>query len=160
MAKIPVEVKKLLEALKTELPKILGKDLFGVYLYGSLTYNAFNPRTSDVDVIAILNRELNTTQLWHLKAFQNQLIKTFGKQRKKGKISGKDLELTYINRHKLLQPATVFEHWGGKIRKAKHWSSLDPIHGLNLKISGITLFGPHHRNWMPSVSRKLLQKAL
>ena len=47
MPSIPKQVATLLQDLTTHLPTILGKNLVGIYLYGSLTQRAFNPQCSD-----------------------------------------------------------------------------------------------------------------
>src|SRR5574340_1183710 len=147
VSRTPLKVKQLLETVTEGLPKVLGKDLFGIYVYGSLTYNAFNPSTSDVDAIAVLNKNLTIGQLHQLRIFQRRLVAIYGSRRGRD-ICGKDLELTYVNRSRLFKPSVVYGHWGGKIRKNKGWCSLDPIHCLNLKNSGITIFGPPVKTWI------------
>lgn len=52
MCSIPQKVTDLLDAMITGLPVLLGGDLVGIYLYGSLTQSAFNPKRSDT--IALL----------------------------------------------------------------------------------------------------------
>lgn len=152
MSKIPSEVKKLLQALKTELPKILGNDLFGLYVYGSLTYKAFNPATSDVDAVAVLKRDLNKRQLSKLRDFHH-LLTTFGRR-------GDELELSYVNKHKFFTPSLVYERRGNRFIKVKYWDTFNPITWLNIRTSGFTLFGPKPLIWVPKVSRDHLEKAL
>ena len=43
MARVPSEVSALLGELASRLPAALGRNLVGVYLYGSLTQRAFDP---------------------------------------------------------------------------------------------------------------------
>src|SRR4051812_11146487 len=57
MAHIPAQVSALLRDLTTRLPVMLGRNLVGVYLYGSLTQAASNPRRSDVEFIVVPKRD-------------------------------------------------------------------------------------------------------
>src|SRR5947208_3400732 len=69
MARIPAQVSVLLQNLAAELPVILGKNLVGIYLYGSLTQRAFNPDGSDVDCIVVTRRDLSDAQFRRLDAW-------------------------------------------------------------------------------------------
>ena len=46
MPNLPEKVTVLLDKMTAEIPNILGDDLVGTYLYGSLPKNAFNPKRS------------------------------------------------------------------------------------------------------------------
>lgn len=155
----PLLVSKILRFLQMKLPEILGKDLFAVYVYGSLTYNAFNPATSDVDLVAVIKRDLTASQLKKAKSFPKELIRMFGARRGKG-ISGKDVELAYINKNKFFQPSLVWEHYAGRMKQVKYWDTFNPITWLNIRKSGITLFGPEPKTWVPKISKKHLRRAL
>ncbi len=50
---IPVEIPMLLEEMANDFPSILENNLVGIYLWGSLTYEAFDERCSDVDCIVV-----------------------------------------------------------------------------------------------------------
>jgi hypothetical protein len=62
MAYIPTQVSALLQDLSAQLPVILGRNLVGIYLYGSLTQRAFNAKRSDVDCIVVTKRDLSDAQ--------------------------------------------------------------------------------------------------
>ena len=62
MAHIPVQVSALLQQLTARLPIILGGNLVGIYLYGSLTQRAFNAKHSDVDCLVVTHRALSEAQ--------------------------------------------------------------------------------------------------
>lgn len=57
------DINEILELLKTGLKNILGKNLIGLYLTGSLTYGDFDRGSSDIDFLAIVNRALSKKQL-------------------------------------------------------------------------------------------------
>src|SRR5207253_390538 len=69
MARIPAQVAALLQELTARLPVILGRNLVGIYLYGSLTQRAFNPKRSDVDLIVVTRRDLSAAQFKRLDAW-------------------------------------------------------------------------------------------
>ncbi len=39
--------------LRTELQRLLGHDLLGIYLHGSLALGGFHPTRSDIDVVVL-----------------------------------------------------------------------------------------------------------
>jgi predicted nucleotidyltransferase len=69
---VPPQVSALLEDLTQALRILLGENLVGVYLYGSITQGAFNPERSDVDCIVVTDRELTDTQFSQLDAWLNR----------------------------------------------------------------------------------------
>jgi len=46
------------ERLAAELPDLLGANLVGLYVYGSLAFGCYNPARSDVDVLVVTRRRL------------------------------------------------------------------------------------------------------
>ncbi len=57
------DVNKVLGLLSSGLQDLLGDQLIGLYLTGSLTYGDFNPDSSDIDFLAILKIDLTEEQL-------------------------------------------------------------------------------------------------
>lgn len=51
----PVEIKTQITSLADSFRNILGENLTGTYLHGSLAMNCFNPRRSDVDLLVVVN---------------------------------------------------------------------------------------------------------
>ncbi len=56
---IPNDLSGLLQQMATDLPTILQGNLVGLYLWGSLTYDAFDEICSDVDCIGVTRRDLD-----------------------------------------------------------------------------------------------------
>jgi predicted nucleotidyltransferase len=52
------EISQLLSDIVTEFTGLLGDDLVGVYLHGSLAMGCFNPDASDVDFLIVTNNKL------------------------------------------------------------------------------------------------------
>ena len=76
MAYIPTQVSALLQDLTTHLPIILGRNPVGLYLYGSLTQHAFDPKRSDVDCLAVTRRDLSEAQFRRLGAWLARAAKS------------------------------------------------------------------------------------
>src|SRR5438093_12070591 len=76
MSRIPQEVASLLVELTAMLPQIIGKNLAGIYLYGSLTQQSFNPKRSDIDCIVVTYRDLSNTQFKALGEWFERMAKT------------------------------------------------------------------------------------
>src|SRR2546423_314737 len=76
MAHIPAKVSSLLQDLATQLPIILKRNLVGIYLYGSATHGAFNPKRSDVDCILVTRRDLSDAQFRKVEAWLVQTAKS------------------------------------------------------------------------------------
>jgi predicted nucleotidyltransferase len=44
------DINKILSSMANSIQDILGKNLVGLYLFGSLSYGDFNPNSSDIDL--------------------------------------------------------------------------------------------------------------
>src|SRR5215472_13843213 len=63
---IPKDLSNLLQVMATDFPAILAEDLVGIYLWGSLTSNAFDATCSDVDSIVVTQRDLDNREFSEL----------------------------------------------------------------------------------------------
>ncbi|KAF9766545.1 hypothetical protein IL306_001031 [Fusarium sp. DS 682] len=72
MENLPVEVKLYLDELVRRLVHHLEDQLVGVYLFGSASYNAFEPESSDLDVQAVVRNNLTTAAKQELVSAINQ----------------------------------------------------------------------------------------
>ena len=66
MPRVPTEATALLEDVTSAVQLILGSNLVGMYLYGSITNSSFNPKRSDIDCIVVTRRRLSETQFREL----------------------------------------------------------------------------------------------
>lgn len=55
-------VKTRVEEILSSFRRILGDNLTGFYLHGSLAMGCFNPLTSDIDFLAVVNEKMTTPQ--------------------------------------------------------------------------------------------------
>lgn len=61
---IPPDLSELLQVMATDFPAILSGNLVGIYLWGSLTYEAFDETCSDVDCIGVTRRGLDDREFF------------------------------------------------------------------------------------------------
>ncbi len=54
----PKSIQSLLNRIVEGFRHILGGNLVGIYLHGSLAMGGFNPRTSDIDFLIVLKAPL------------------------------------------------------------------------------------------------------
>ena len=65
--------KAALEFVEQEIRMILGPNLVGIYLFGSLTYGAFEDGRSDIDLVAILTRTASSEERTQLRVMFSKL---------------------------------------------------------------------------------------
>lgn len=77
------DVNEVLNALTAGMASILGGNLVGVYLTGSLSYGDFNPENSDIDLLAIMKNPASQEQLEALKKMHVHVEQTHEKWAKR-----------------------------------------------------------------------------
>ncbi|GHO49535.1 aminoglycoside adenylyltransferase domain-containing protein [Ktedonospora formicarum] len=70
---IPAEVPQLLRTLRSDMREVLGVNLLGLYLRGSLVQGDFDPLTSDIDFFAVVRQRLSQTEFAQLAAMHTRL---------------------------------------------------------------------------------------
>jgi predicted nucleotidyltransferase len=151
MAYIPTQVSALLQELTERLPVILGKNLIGIYLYGSFTQRAFNPKRSDIDCIVVTKRDLSDAQFkklaaWLVRSAESNSWTT----RLQMQFLIKDEILTMNSRACLYQ--------FGLLKRSG--SDGNPIIWINVLKSGVILFGPRPESFVPAITPEILFQAL
>jgi len=151
VVRIPAELSALLEDLVARLPVLLGRNLVGLYLYGSLTQSAFNSVRSDVDCIAVTQRALSDAQ--------------FGRLRKWLALSAKSnpwtarLQMSFLLRDQVLtvnSRSCLYQF--GKLKRSR--SDGNPIIWMNVLKSGEILYGPRPESFVPRITPQILLQAL
>ena len=153
--KLPGDLKKFLRIIKTELPKTLGRVVFGIYIYGSISYGDFVESRSDVDLFVVLKRKLNEKEFIKLKKF-------FARDDLKNGRWFKRLETDFAVLSELKFGAIIktIHFSGGKLKKRADSGAYNPITWINLRDCGITLFGPQPKVFAPKVYDEILFEAL
>src|SRR4051812_1595326 len=67
------DINEILLSVSDNIKNILGQNLIGLYLFGSLSYSDFNPDSSDIDIVAILNKPLAQQELQLIKRFHQRI---------------------------------------------------------------------------------------
>jgi hypothetical protein len=144
-------VRGTLRRLTRALDAILGANLFGVYLYGSLTQRAFDSARSDIDCIVVVRRDLTDTQLLKLRQWLAEAaLVDPGIPR---------LQMQVLLKGRLLRPDTRgYLYQFGALRRSG--SDGNPIIWMNVLVSGLTLRGPAPATFLPVITSEMLFKAL
>ncbi len=151
MARIPSQVSSLLDDLTAQCRDLLGQNLVGIYLYGSLTQAAFDPERSDIDCIVVTERDLSDTELEKIRGWLSRAAKSNPwTVRLQASFLIKDQVLTSNSRACLYQ--------FGKLTRYR--SDGNPIVWINVLKSGKTLYGPDPQSFVPAITPRILFRAL
>jgi hypothetical protein len=133
------DINSILQEMTQGLVTILADNLLGLYLFGSLTYGDFNPKSSDIDLNAILNQPASEAQLESLKQLHVEISE-------KHETWAKRLECSYTQRdilHNILPPRRPRPYVGeGIFYPEAQYGNEWIINLYLLRQHGITLFGP------------------
>ena len=151
MAHLPTQVSALLEDLTAHLPILLGRNLVGVYVYGSLTQRAFNPKRSDIDCIVVTNRDLSDAQFRKLDSW----LAGVGDSNP----WAARLQITFLIRNEVLTVnARGCLYQFGRLKRSG--SDGNPIVWMNVLKSGLVLAGPPPASFVPAITPEILFQAL
>ncbi|MFQ6017445.1 MAG: aminoglycoside adenylyltransferase domain-containing protein [Kiloniellaceae bacterium] len=152
----PREINRLFASIKNDLPVILGENLSGAYVYGSVSFGSFDPSRSDIDCVVVTekpltNREIAALRKWH------------GKLRKTHSPAGK-LEMPYVVKGELFLAASEFLetplYSSGRFFEKADTNGYNPITWLNIRENGITLCGAEPKTFVPKIGKQVLKDAL
>lgn len=150
---IPSDLSELLRAMAADFPPMLRGNLIGIYLWGSLTYDAFDERCSDVDCVAVTGRSLNEDEF-------SQLDGWFTNERQKNRWVDR-IDMRFVIDHEFFDKTSRccgFYHHTGKL--VRHGSDGNPIIWVNVAESGVTVWGKDAKLIAPTVSAQCLNDAL
>jgi hypothetical protein len=151
------DINAILKELAENLQRILGPQLFGLYLTGSLSYGDFDRGSSDIDFLAILNRALSAEQFDLIK----QAHRRIGEQYP---LWAARIEGSYITYDMLgyVEPPPMARPY---INDGAFWHP-DPCYGnewlLNLYVlydCGIALAGPQPKTFLPPIDIAAVREA-
>ena len=145
------EVNSLLNLIITRLQSILGDKLVGLYLGGSLVLGDFDPRVSDIDLVAVISSEIDDQEFKSLKNMHAELAQEHKQWRDR-------IEVCYITTAALKKIKTSTD-------TIVNISPGEPFHRLQLKPTwvinwylirerGMTLFGPSPKTIIQPISKQ------
>ncbi|HEX6608625.1 MAG TPA: aminoglycoside adenylyltransferase domain-containing protein [Chloroflexia bacterium] len=150
-------VNEVLGALLAGVQRILGPDLHGMYLYGSLALGDFTPHRSDIDAVVVTAGELTDAQTAALQALHSDLATRYVPW-------GSELEVTYMPQRALRRydPADArypsIQRGERLVVEAQDSSGVVQRHVL--REHGITLAGPPIREQIDPVPPDDLRRAV
>jgi len=134
-----------------DFPRLLEGNLVGIYLWGSLTYAAFDARCSDADAIVVTLKDVSESEFTALEDW-------FDEQLEQNEWTGR-LDIRFvIDKEFLDKTSRCCGYHFGKL--TRHGSDGNPIIWLNIGKSGITLYGKPAREIAPAIPPKILHDAL
>jgi len=141
------DVNAVLTLLSDGMTALLGKQLLGLYLTGSLTYGGFDPGSSDIDFLAVLSKVLSSEQLQAITAMHERIGKRVPRWAKR-------LEGSYITQEMIatkVRPGQARPYVnGGEIhhyRYGNEWT----VNLYALQECGVALIGPEPSVMFPQV---------
>ena len=148
---MPAQVSALLAELGSHLPALLGGNFVGIYLYGSLTQRAFNPRRSDIDCVVVTRRKLTDAQFRRIGAWLRKFQSSNPWTAR--------LQMSFLIRDRVLTGnASACLYQFGRWKRSR--SDGNPIIWVNILESGIVLRGPRPESFVPAITREILFEAL
>jgi len=142
------DLNDVLREFCTQLSVILGNDIVGVYLHGSLAIGDFSESDSDADFLVVIERELTTAQVAKLKEMHASILALPSR-------FAKLLEGSYLPKNLLNKPENVgviplwyLDHGTGMVSQAVYdnsWAVLWVLHHYGIAVLGPppkSLFGP------------------
>jgi hypothetical protein len=148
---VPDALAALLRSIAADFPQLLKDNLVGIYLWGSLTYDAFDPGCSDVDAVVVTRRDPDDAEFAALECW-------FAEQTKSNSWVGR-LDMRFVIDGELLDTRSrCCGFYSGKL--VRHGSDANPIIWLNVGQSGIALWGRDAKLVAPAISNERLSAAL
>ncbi len=156
MPPLPPPVAALITLLLDNLQALLGPELVGIYLRGSLASGDFEPERSDIDLLVVTETALNEAQFTHLKAFHDQIAASDNAYARR-------IELAYIDRQSLRVYHPGQQHPTLGQGEELSWQ----VHGANwllerwmLREEGRTLTGPNPKTLIDPIPAPGLKGAV
>jgi streptomycin 3"-adenylyltransferase len=136
----PEPARGVIERLAAELPDLLGPNLVGLYVYGSLAFGCYNPARSDVDVLVVTRRRIAPEARDPLARFLDPLRE--------------NLEITFLTRaqlHPWRYPSPFDYHLSGS-SEVHDGSGVDlAAEVTNARAKSVALVGPPAEELLPEV---------
>jgi len=134
--RIPESLQPILENYIALVDQHLPDLVEAVYLEGSIALGEFNERFSDIDFVAMLNRQVNLKELEHLR----QIHKRIEKDYPRWKLSGSYLQWDDLGHNQ--EKAGRLPHYHDGVLRTNGRFESDSVTSWILKNYGIALVGP------------------
>ena len=148
---VPTDLDRFLHRLAVTVRATVGRNALGLYMYGSLTQGAFETRRSDLDGVVLMQRRPSSNDIRRLRAGLGRLKRTEAWMRR--------LQLSLLLKRELFQMnGAGWLYQFGRLQRTG--SDGNPIVWVNIRESGIIVFGPTPASFLPRITRPLMAAAL
>lgn len=150
------EVNRVLDLLLSSVSQVLGNEMVGMYLYGSLASGDFDPETSDIDFLVVTTSSLSNHTIADLETMHHRIWKSGSKMA--AKLEGSYIPRRDIRRHNpRSEPCpTVNEGRFYLDRRGSDWI----IQRHVIREQGLTLAGPDPRTLIDPVSPEDIRRSV
>lgn len=150
------EVNEIIAVMTQEVQGLIGDELVGLYLTGSVTYGDFNPGRSDIDFLAVMKTPLTKEKMDEIKAMHERIGENNPKWAER-------IECSYIPAdflQNVLPPKTPRPYFGeGKFYPAAPYGNEWIINQYLLYKHGVALIGTDFKKLVKPIDIKNVQKA-
>jgi len=144
------DVNILLEQLEKNIQKVLGKNIIGFYLYGSLVWGDFDFELSDIDLLAATETSINEKEFSELKVMQDDFAQKHKKWNDRIEIAYMSLNALRTFKTQRSQIAVISPGEPFNLKEAGNdWL----INWYIVQERGITLFGPSPKDIIEPISK-------
>ncbi|MCR8845603.1 DUF4111 domain-containing protein [Paenibacillus sp. SC116] len=133
---LPREVETLLQAFRQQLLIELPNQIYGIYLYGSIALDAYDPINSDIDIVVLLHTDPTESTIQTITHIHQSLVSANPLAKR---MDGMFIPIRYLGKQNDNVPPYLYVT-DGKVRKGK-WD-LNAVTWWTLKQHGITIYGP------------------
>lgn len=152
----PEPAGSVLEELVAHVRDLLGPNLRGMYVYGSLAFECYNPARSDVDVLVLTRRRMAPETRRALSSLLHRLEELAR------------LEISFLSRGDLepwRYPTPYDYHFSGSAEKHDGAGEYFATEIANVRVRGVALVGPPateafpdvpHEDFLDSIERDLV----
>lgn len=150
------DINDLLADWTESVKNVLGENVVGLYLSGSLTYGDFVPERSDIDLQAVVRRPLDKTELELVERLHKDLNERYPAWKSRLECSYVPLELM----REILPPKTPRPWWGfdtlyAEAPAGNEWI----INHYILSKHGVALYGPDFNTLIPPLDMREVREA-
>ena len=143
-------INNLLSSLLSNIQRVLGTKLVGLYLYGSATAGDFDQDLSDVDLLAAVQADITDKEFPELENMHNDFVQKYPKWKDRIEVAYYSLHGLKTFKNERSQIVVISPGEPLNIHDAGHdWL----INWYVIQENGIALFGPHQSTLIPKISK-------
>ncbi|HKG24951.1 MAG TPA: aminoglycoside adenylyltransferase domain-containing protein [Thermomicrobiales bacterium] len=151
------QVNDVIETLRTGMHDVLGDKLLGLYLFGSLVIGDFDPATSDIDLLAVLDDDVDDREFGALRELHDEFARNHPTwddriEVRYASVAALRDVTTRARRVVVISPGEPFHH----TETRKDWV----INLYTVQERGVTVDGRPPRDVVPPISREDFAEAI